>query len=134
VKLFAAILVLATFSSASRDFVSELRAHEGDSYSDVTCSALITRSAHRGECKAAEIWNGCGGELSLVEEVPAWSELRDLKSGDVLVVGGAHVAAYLGGGEFIDSTPERGVSRFTSVNPNDPWYSKRVRVLRWRTN
>jgi cell wall-associated NlpC family hydrolase len=132
VKLLAAILSLAAFASASRDFVSELRAQEGKTYSEFTCSALITRSAHRGDCKAAEMWNGCGGALVVVEEVPAWSDLHDLKSGDVLVVNGAHVAAYLGGGEFIDSTPERGVSRFTSVNSNDPWYSKRVRVLRWR--
>lgn len=130
-KLLAAIVALA-FLAPSRDFVSELRAKEGKSYSDFTCSALITRSAHRGECKAAEMWNGCGGALAVVDEVPAWRDLRDLKPGDVLVVGGTHVAAYLGGGEFIDSTPERGVSRFTSFNSNDPWYSKRVRVLRWR--
>lgn len=131
-KLLAAILALASLQSAHRDFVSELRASEGEQYSEVTCSALITRSAHRGECKAAEMWNGCRGELAVVEEVSSWRDLHDLKAGDVLVVGGIHVAAYLGGGEFIDSTPDRGVSRFTSFNSNDPWYSKRVRVLRWR--
>jgi cell wall-associated NlpC family hydrolase len=131
--LFGLLTVFAvTVSGAcSQSFIDELLALEGTPYTALTCSALINRAHGHRECLAAEMWDGCQGDLAVFEEVSSWRSLHALLPGDVLVVGRVHVAAYLGDGQFIDSVPERGVARFSSVNLNDPWYSGRVRVLRW---
>lgn len=134
-KLLTFIVALFLCGS-SEDYVSSLRSSVGESYSDVTCSRLITKARRHAPCSARQFWDGCGGDLVVVQEVTSLSAVNKgtLHAGDVLDFGGIHVAAYLGAGEFIDSVPERGCAKIDAVNPHDPWYTGKVRILRWRNS
>jgi len=139
VKLLAALFIscfITALAGGSEDYVSSLRSFEGSSYSQVTCSALITKAKRHAPCSAADIWTGCDGDLAVIQKATSLSAVNKakLRAGDVVDFGGIHVAAYIGDGSFIDSTPERGVAKFDAVNPHDPWYSGKVRILRWRNS
>lgn len=142
--ILTAFGLLATFTvfaapitpHTSNSYLERLLSFEGRSYSALNCSGYICYAKHHAQCRAAEMWTGCSGDLLVVQEVSSFRGLRlsSLRACDVIDFGGIHVAAYLGSGEFMDSTPERGVARFTAPNLSDSWYSGHVRVLRWRNS
>lgn len=132
-KKVTVILGIAMLLSGSGDYISRLRSLQGSPYSQVNCSGLITKAKHHAQCSAREMWDGCGGDLALVEEVSSYAavNLSALQDGDVLDFQGVHVAAVLDGA-LVDSIPERGVGRVEKVNRFDTWYAGKVRILRWR--
>lgn len=144
VPVIAAILLaLAWLLSQAKavdrpvDYVNALERMQGQSYGAHNCSGFIC--AARGleiPCTAKNIFDGCNGRLTIVRETgQSFSHWRrwNLQPGDVVAFAGVHVAAYIGDGQFIDSTPERGISRFTAdqVNENDLWYRGPIRIERW---
>jgi hypothetical protein len=128
--------------SADRDnrfdrYISNLLDLKGTSYWKLNCSQYITRAKGFRSCKAPQFFaDGCDGALALVEERQSLRDIRtaDLKAGDVLAFNGVHVAAYVGGGEFMDSdTNHGGVGKMTPYAiPNDPFFTGPVKVLRWK--
>lgn len=131
-KLFAFISAMLLWGS-SPDYVQRLRDLKGTSYQDATCSGYITEAKRHAPCSAAEIWNGCRGDLVEIAEASSYSEVHiaALQNGDVLDFAGVHVGVILDG-SLVDSTPERGVAIVGAINPHDLWYSGKVRILRWR--
>lgn len=144
-KLLFTFLIAATgvFLAEPKTYVDALRAYEGASYLEETCSELICKahdrvSKRKAHCNAKELWTGCNGNL---EEVTKADSLKALdwsrvKSGDVLAVNGVHVVAYLGNGQCIDSDPLQGGVAEVSVDQlaaktNDAWFNGPVRVERW---
>ena len=119
---------------APTTYVGRLRSLEATPYSTLNCSQYICAAKRHAICDAQGFWNGCNGEAVVLKEYASIQQVRtsDLQPGDVLDFNGSHVAAYVGNGQFMDSTPERGVG---TVNPYsqqfDLWYSGPVRVVRW---
>ena len=102
----------------------------------LNCSGFIA-NAHGNEYIAPEeFYQGAGGKLQIVAEVSDRSAIPEsiLKPGDVAAFHGAHVAAYLGAGIWIDSDARRGeVSKFRmqDKSQSDNWFAGPVRIVRW---
>ena len=64
-----------------------------------------------------------------------WDDLlAKLQPGDIVAFHGVHVAAYLGGGRWVDADTRRGnvaEFRMSDKPAADAWFAGRVRVLRW---
>jgi len=72
----------------------------------------------------------------VIEDLSSWQQLdrSKLLKGDVIAFNGMHVAAYVGDGHFMDSDPiHEGVGPM-KYHPNDPWFTGRVKVLRWNSS
>ncbi len=137
--LFAVAVALAIFGAfecGSRSDVAAMESLETSDYARMTCSEFICSAHGIGHvCSAADFWNGCGGRLTIVGEFANAKEaIGAARPGDVIVFQAGHVAGYVGGGELMDSTPERGVSRrsMNTLNRFDLWYSGAVRIARWK--
>lgn len=117
-------------------YLDRLAAFEGAPYSRLTCSAFICEAKRARDCKAREMFEGCGGALEIVQDVDSKSaiDVSKLRAGDVADFSGSHVAAYIGNNVWMDSDPQRGgVGRFdlASKPAGDKWFNGRVRILRW---
>ena len=112
--------------------------HRGISCSSLICRAHNLQTSDHAHCRAAQLWNGCGGRLLLKEQAVAFEALsvNGLQPGDILIFNRIHAAAYLGGGVFIDSDPMHGgvATGTLQHSPNDPWFAGPVRVLAWKNN
>jgi hypothetical protein len=143
-KLFSFILAFSgLFFSQPKTNTDALRSHDGEKYSQTTCSTLICKAHNRisdaeVHCSARQFWEGCDGNLALVSEAESLAKLdwSKLKPGDVLAVNGVHVIAYLGEDQCMDSDPlHDGVGEISVsaliAKKNDPWFTGPVRVERW---
>lgn len=143
--LYSLLLVAMLFGNTScvrlgsSDYLSMLRDLRGTSYWTLQCSTYITTAHHFAHhCGAAGFWsNGCNGALVEIEESKGFSSLNrtKLQPGDVIAFHGAHVAAYMGDGKFMDSDPNHnGVGDMTpNAIPGDLWFKGEVKVLRWKS-
>ena len=82
------------------------------------------------------MFTGCDGKLRVIAEYGTIAEIDEgaLLPGDVADFHGAHVAAYIGDGVWMDSDPaHNGVGKINlKAKPqNDPWFRGNIRVLRW---
>lgn len=109
------------------NYCSALKFFSGQSYTAMNCSEFVcgahnlqTGTIHH--CTAKQLWDGCNGAL---HQVPL------MQPGDILVFHSTHVVAYLGHGQYIDSTPEHGVEVQNHLNDRDLWTSGPVRIMRW---
>ncbi len=121
-------------ANSRAEYVRRLAELNGTSYLELQCSTYICAAKKHEKCTAAEIWEGCGGAMEIVQEAANFASVKEssLKPGDVVVFNGVHVAAYVGNGVWMDATPERGVGEMKlPVNEFDPWYRGTVRILRW---
>jgi hypothetical protein len=129
----AALALSLGTPTVSPSYLDRLEEMRGTSYADANCSGYICQAKRHAPCSAQQFWNGCGGDLTVVQQVESLSKLdrNSLHAGDVLDFHGVHVAVYMGGGEIMDSVPERGVGTVSQPKSNDIWYAGNVRVLRW---
>jgi cell wall-associated NlpC family hydrolase len=117
------------------EYLRALANLRGTPYSELQCSSYICAAKKHANCTAQQMWENCNGTMELQQEVTSFSSLDEsqMRAGDVVAFGGVHVAVYVGNGHYMDATPERGVNEMTlPVNPSDPWYRGRVRILRWK--
>jgi len=136
-----------TAAAAKASYLYYLRALVGTPYNDLNCSGYISL-AHLGAVLSSDqMWNGGNGQMAMVAEyddaVTMSVHEDELQPGDVAVfLAGGHVAAYLGGHEWADSTRQHyGVTTFKMLDraPFDYWYSsvtrgnvnRKIRVMRW---
>jgi hypothetical protein len=80
---------------------------------------------------------GCDGALDIVAEYSDHTSIdqSQLQPGDVADFKGVHVAAYIGGGVWMDSDVKHGgvgTINLWMEPMDDPWFSGRVRILRWK--
>jgi hypothetical protein len=138
--LLIAMMVLGLGAWSRRDnYVDRLVDLAGTPYSHLTCSAYICTAKRHVPCSALAMYSGCDGALEIVAEYPDHSFIdeRQLQAGDIADFQGVHVAAYVGGGVWMDSDIKHG-----GVGPinlemeplNDLWFSGRVRILRWNSS
>ena len=131
-------IVLAIFASQQRDdYVDRLVDLAGTPYAQLNCSAYICAAKRHAPCSALSMYWGCDGALEIVAEYADHTLIDQnlLQPGDVAAIKGIHVVAYVGGGVWMDSDVKHG-----GVNPinlwmepmDDPWFSGRVRILRWK--
>jgi hypothetical protein len=136
--LLIAGILLALFSSMQRDdYVDRLVDLAGTPYAQLNCSAYICAAERHAPCSALSMYWGCDGALDIVAEYSDHTLIDQslLQPGDVAAIKGIHVVAYVGGGVWMDSDVKHG-----GVNPinlwmepmDDPWFSGRVRILRWK--
>lgn len=135
----AVLLAALTFISAKPlNYIERLFAFEGIPYYELSCSQYIMHAARHSDCLADCVWDGAHGEMELVADYPTLRAIdySTLNPGDVAAFHGVHVVAYLGDGLWMDSDPQHnGVARIRLEDKNklDPWFSGRVRILRWKT-
>jgi len=115
-----------------------LEGQPADAKHGFNCSDFISNAHGDDYIEPAEFYDGAEGRLRVVQEVADRSQIdaSKLRPGDVLAVHGVHVAAYLGGGRWVDADTRRGdVAEFTldEKPATDPWFAGKVRVLRWIT-
>jgi hypothetical protein len=125
---------LSAADDPQRAYVARLMAMANTPYLSAPCSNFICQAKKRAQCYAADMWSGCKGEMTIEQEAENFNSIdtTQLRAGDIVNFHGIHVAAYLGNGLWMDSVPERGVGQMqTPPNPADPWYSGKVRILRW---
>lgn len=137
----AALLVVVIFVGGftgfkKQTYLDRLTAYEGAPYSRLTCSGFICEAKRAPDCKAREMFEGCGGALEIIQDVDSKSSIdfSKLRAGDIADFSGSHVAAYIGNNSWMDSDPQRGgVGRFdlASKSAGDKWFSGRIRILRW---
>lgn len=101
------------------------------------CAGFIS-NAHRTQfISASQFWYGNNPQFRVVENHRSPLEIREsnLKPGDVAAFGGVHVAAYLGGGRWVDSDARRGtIEEFRlsdKLAGGDDWFNQPVRIVRW---
>ena len=117
------------------EYLRELGELRGTPYSELQCASYICAAKKHTTCTAQQMWDGCNGAMELQQEARNFSGLDEsrMEAGDVVAFGGVHVAVYLGNGQYMDATPERGVHEMAlPVNASDPWYRGAVRILRWK--
>ncbi|MGD0964868.1 MAG: hypothetical protein ABSA57_13335 [Candidatus Acidiferrales bacterium] len=135
--MMIAVVALWLFGSLRRDnYVDRLVDLDGTPYSQLTCSAYICSAKRHAYCSALAMYAGCDGALEIVAEYPDHSFIDEaqLQPGDIADFNGVHVAAYTGGGVWMDSDIKHG-----GVGPinlwmeplGDRWFSGHVRILRW---
>ena len=136
-KMAIAGILLALVVTPRRDnYVDRLVDMAGAPYSELTCSAYICKAKRLAPCSALSMYSGCDGKLEIVAQYPDRSMIDQtlLQPGDVADFNGIHVAAYIGGGVGMDSDIEHGgvgpINLWTEPL-SDPWFSGRVRILRW---
>ena len=118
-------------------YVARLQRLVGTSYGVLSCSSYICAARRHERCSAREIWNGCGGDLIIIEQTADKDNIdyTKLEPGDIAAFHGVHVAAYIGEGVWIDSDPAHngvGTIRLENTKPFDPWFTGEIRILRWR--
>lgn len=129
------VAVAANLSAQSKtSYVDRLIALAGTPYNELSCVRFIEQAhEEKGHCTAAEMFDGCRGAMVVVAEVPDMHTLpyKSLVPGDVVNFHGAHVAVYVGYGQFMDSDPlHNGVGQM--VPTKDGWFAGPVRILRWK--
>jgi hypothetical protein len=135
--LTISLIALGLFALSRRDdYVDRLVDLAGTPYSQLNCSAYICMAKHHASCSALSMYSGCNGALDIVAEYADHSLIdeKQLQPGDIADFNGVHVAAYTGGGVWMDSdTAHGGVGPINLwMKPlSDPWFSGHVRVLRW---
>jgi hypothetical protein len=138
------------------NYIAALRSYEGEPYSSslkyhgINCStlawqALIDAAGNdqnllvgikRNACKAAQIGEGCFGELTFVTDAENLNviEYSKIQLGDVATVGyskGLHSLIYIGNKTWIQSDPlARKVVESEAPN-NELWFKLKTRVMRW---
>jgi hypothetical protein len=122
---------------APSSYLERLKFFRGESYWTLNCSAYIrTANLHKSCGGAAGMFNGCRGDMTIIAEYKSFLEIpiSVLKPGDVIAFNRAHVAAYIGQGEFMDSDPRHYGVGPMEYTPGDPWFAGPVRVVRWNRN
>ncbi|MBP7866476.1 MAG: C40 family peptidase [Acidobacteria bacterium] len=87
------------------------------------------------DCTARELGTGAGGRTVPLYMAPSLNALTlgDLRPGDLAVTtDGIHVLAYLGNRRWIAADPDRGEVVVESIPSKNSWFSRPVRVVRWR--
>lgn len=111
----------------------------------LNCSGFISNAHSSPFRKSYEIYANTFDDMNLLGEAEGVSVVDESKLaiGDVAAFhgpsparAGVHVAAYLGGGLWIDSDSRRGVvAKFRlSEKTTDPWFAGRVRLYRWKSD
>jgi|HubBroStandDraft_6_1064221.scaffolds.fasta_scaffold1070298_1 hypothetical protein len=137
-KMAIAAILLALVSTPRRDkYVDRLVDMAGTPYSEMTCSAYICTAKRHAPCSALSMYSGCDGTLEIVAQYADRSMIDQtlLQPGDIADFNGVHVAAYIGGGVWMDSDIDHGgVGPIDlSMEPLcDRWFSGQVRILRWK--
>lgn len=136
------VILMAMFVSSSfcpRTYVDRLWSLRGTLYSILTCSDYIDMAHSQtleDQCGAAGIWVGtCPNQV----RIGASRSLRELdlstmRPGDIVAFHGAHVAAYMGNGVFLDSDwhhANKGVDYMDAAHGDPTWFNGPVRVVRW---
>jgi hypothetical protein len=135
--LMIAAMTLGLFASTRRDdYVDRLVDLANTPYSQLNCSAYICKAKRHAPCSALAMYSGCAGALEIVGEYADHTSIDEnqLQPGDVADFDGVHVAAYIGGGVWMDSDPAHGGVGHINLwmKPlDDPWFSGHVRILRW---
>lgn len=136
------VILLAMFVSSSfcpKGYLDRLWALRGTLYNKLTCSDYIDM-AHsdtlRNQCGAAGMWVGTCPDQ---HRVGAFTSLQavdksTLQAGDIIAFHGAHVAAYMGNGVFLDSDwhhANKGVDYMDAAHGDPAWFDGPVRIVRW---
>jgi len=115
-------------------------------YYGFNCAAFLSNAHGERYYSEREIWSGAHGKLALVAELADRYHVDEsqLEPGDIAVFQGPerppylgrglHAAAYLGNGVWIDGDTRRGfVGKFRLADraANDPWFTGKVRIVRW---
>ena len=135
--MIIAVIAFRIFAWSQRDdYIDRLVDLAGTPYSQLNCSAYICNAKGHKPCSALAMYSGCDGALEIVAEYADRSMIdqTQLQPGDIADFNGVHVAAYIGGGVWMDSdTTHGGVGPINLwMKPlSDPWFSGHVRILRW---
>lgn len=137
--LAVAVIVFITvgFSFEPHSYIDRLLQLRGTPYLTLDCANYICAARQHSHCGSADIFTGCHGSMVMVAEVKTLTEATSipaLQAGDVADFHGIHVAAYIGGGKWMDSNPDHnGVGDMNMhPSPSDLWYTGPVRIMRWK--
>lgn len=124
-RILAAILLAAiipAIAGSAETYVGRLQSMRGESYARVSCTEYICIAKRHTTISAKDMLTS--GELVRIARA-------EVRAGDIVDFGGVHVAANVGEGEWLDSTPRRGVG---PIHPTagDRWYSGAPVYLRWK--
>lgn len=134
--LITTVIILWICHLQRDNYVDRLVDLAGTPYSQLNCSAYICKARGHAPCSALAMYSGCDGALTIVAEYRDHTLIdeKQLEPGDIADFDGVHVAAYIGGGVWMDSDVAHG-----GVGPinlwmkplSDPWFAGGVRILRW---
>jgi hypothetical protein len=133
--LVAALVCMSAYYPMT--YLERLLSYEGTDYFKLNCQTFIEAAHGTGlHCSAAKMWDGCYDQATVVAEFASLESinLAQLAPGDVLDFHGTHVAAYIGGTDFMDSDVCHGGVGHIDLRQksNDFWFKGSVRVLRWK--
>ena len=131
------LFFIASPLECDEGYVASLERLIGTPYAALNCSSYICAAHRHEDCSAKDMWNSCGSDLKVIEQIGKIGDIdySKLVPGDVAAFHGVHVAAYIGNRTWVDSDPAHngvGKIRLENVSPLDPWFAGEVRILRWR--